>query len=36
MMVKTKKKNLGTIFRNKCEIQIAHKGFNSETPDAVF
>ena len=29
------KSNLASIFRNKCEMQIAHKGFHFETPDAV-
>ena len=35
MMVK-EKNNLASIFRNKCEIYITHKGFHFETSDAVF
>ena len=30
------KNNIASIFRNKFEMQIAHKGFHFETPDAVF
>ena len=35
MMVK-EKNNLASIFRNKCEMFITHKGFNFETSDKVF
>ena len=36
MMAKEKKNNLASIFRNKSEMLITHKGFHFETSDKVF